>query len=208
MNATRRTFLELAGGLSITTLLGGCGSSPSGSSVDGGVVAVWDGGADTGRGPDGGSDAAFDAPSDAIADADARQPDAIADAELLDLPLEPDRGPDTPDAVAAGITLAGFSVTLLDESCSGHRHGFTVVAGTYLDDEPIMFMGGGHSVYYRPSELLEIFEGAVVPFHTDGDGGHGHCGTAVLDENAAGTEMLEEGVDGCQILGDAICSMR
>lgn len=133
MTTTRRNLLQLAGGLSLASLLGACGSTPSEASAAA-SGSPWDASGDAGYGADASSvDAGRDADAgaDSLSDtgADVRGDlERTPDADVLDVRLEPDRGPDTPDAIAGGIT-------------------------------------------YKPSELQELQNGAVLSFHTEGDGG-------------------------------------
>lgn len=86
-----------------------------------------------------------------------------------------------PDTTArrTAFVVAAFEVLLNDPSCSGHDHGFSVDAATYMDDTPVEFLGGSHLVAFRPSELLRMAGGEQLPFSTIGPGpGHGHCGIA------------------------------
>lgn len=130
-----------------------------------------------------------------LAEADARIDDAhVADA----LAQVPDGGHVALDAGSAVFVLSSFSVMLNDSSCSGHDHGLTVSAGTYLDDSPIDFLGGSHLVRLRPSELVRLERGEQVPFATSGPGpGHGHCGLAWREGLF---EPSRDRIDACEIL--------
>lgn len=86
---------------------------------------------------------------------------------------------------AAGrVTIRrSFDVLLEDRACAGHAHGLRVLAGSYDRDTPVEYLGGSHLVRLRPSELVRLEAGEVLPFATVGPGpGHGHCGRAVRAE--------------------------
>jgi hypothetical protein len=85
------------------------------------------------------------------------------------------------DAASAMFAVAaGFTIMLNDTSCSGHDHDCWVEPTAWADDTPVTFNGpGSHMVAFRPSELVRLAAGEVLPFATSGPGpGHGHCGLA------------------------------
>jgi hypothetical protein len=113
---------------------------------------------------------------------------------------------------ATFVVRTAFSVLLSDTSCSGHDHECDVAPASYADDTPISFNGpGSHQVDFRPSELMMLEAGAMLPFATVGPGpGHGHCGMAWRTEIAPPTRMR---VDACTTatpdgMTRAVCSLH
>lgn len=103
-----------------------------------------------------------------------------------DAALLADAAPTIDAGAAAFVITQAFVVMLNDTSCSGHDHECGVEPAVYADDTPVSFNGpGSHQVDFRPSELVMLAAGAMLPFATVGPGpGHGHCGMAWRTEIA------------------------
>lgn len=139
-------------------------------------------------------------------------------------PAPGDAGPSGHDATLvadASVTDAGatrfvvrtaFALLLSDTSCSGHDHECWVEAASHADDTAISFNGAGsHQVDFRPSELMMLEAGAMLPFATVGPGpGHGHCGMAWRMDLAPPTRTRVDACDTATPVGmtPGVCLMH
>ncbi|MFT6396780.1 MAG: putative ATPase [Bradymonadia bacterium] len=74
---------------------------------------------------------------------------------------------DAPGEDVGGITLAGFAVALLADTCSERQRGYNVALGTYHDDEPTLFLGGATRSTAVRRNCCRLRSGQAIPFHTN-----------------------------------------